>query len=152
MTEAAVGPEAVVSLARKWIGTPYRHQSACRGHGADCLGLVRGIWRDLHGAEPCRLPAYSESWFECLHPGVLEEGLACHFTKRDCGVRKPGDVLVFRIGMRGQARHIGVLTRLDALPSFVHAYTGHGVVESHLTASWQRRIVASFAFPDIRQQ
>ncbi|MEQ9675505.1 MAG: peptidase, partial [Roseovarius indicus] len=31
--------------------------------------------------------------------------------------------------------------------SFIHAYSGHGVVESPLSAPWRRRIVARFAFP-----
>ena len=43
--------ERAVEIARAWIGTPYVHQgSACRA-GADCLGLVRGVWRGLYGAE-----------------------------------------------------------------------------------------------------
>ena len=36
----------IVDLARGWIGTPYLHQASCRGIGCDCLGLVRGVWRD----------------------------------------------------------------------------------------------------------
>ncbi|EDZ47445.1 conserved hypothetical protein [Rhodobacterales bacterium Y4I] len=32
-------------------------------------------------------------------------------------------------------------------PSFIHAYAGHGVVESPLSPPWQRRIVARFHFP-----
>ena len=36
----------------------YRHQASLKGVGCDCLGLVRGVWRALHGAEPERAPAY----------------------------------------------------------------------------------------------
>jgi len=32
--------------------------------------------------------------------------------------------------------------------SFIHAYTGHGVIESPLSAPWERRIVARYAFPE----
>ena len=35
-----------------WIGTPYRHQASLKGVGCDCLGLVRGVWRAVIGAEP----------------------------------------------------------------------------------------------------
>ena len=41
---------AIVAAARGWLGTPYRHQASVRGEGADCLGLVRGVWRELIGA------------------------------------------------------------------------------------------------------
>ena len=46
------------------------------------------------------------------------------------------------------AKHLGIQARVGAQPSFIHAYTGHGVVESPLSAPWQRRIVARFAFPE----
>ncbi len=44
--------DAVVAAARKYIGTPYHHQAALCGAGCDCLGLIRGVWRDLYGSEP----------------------------------------------------------------------------------------------------
>ena len=40
---------AVVEAARGWLGTPYRHQVSLKGEGADCLGLVRGVWREVAG-------------------------------------------------------------------------------------------------------
>ncbi len=43
---------AIVVTARLWIGTPYLHQASLRGIGCDCLGLLRGVWRDLYGPEP----------------------------------------------------------------------------------------------------
>jgi len=49
---------AVVAAARGWLGTPYRHQASVRGQGADCLGLVRGVWREVVGHEIVTLPAY----------------------------------------------------------------------------------------------
>ncbi len=49
----------IVAEARAWIGTPYRHQASLQGVGCDCLGLVRGVWRALHGAEPEATPAYT---------------------------------------------------------------------------------------------
>ena len=43
---------AIVAEARGWIGTPYRHQASLKGVGADCIGLVRGVWRAFHGEDP----------------------------------------------------------------------------------------------------
>ena len=42
----------IVASARGWIGTPYRHQCSQKGLGADCLGLLRGVWREVIGPEP----------------------------------------------------------------------------------------------------
>jgi hypothetical protein len=46
------------------------------------------------------------------------------------------------------AKHLGILTEAGAAPRFIHAYSGHGVVENSLSAPWRRRIVAAFAFPE----
>ena len=51
-----LGPR-VVTAAREWIGTPYHHQASVKGVGADCLGLVRGVLRDVMGVEPEIPPA-----------------------------------------------------------------------------------------------
>jgi hypothetical protein len=45
------------------------------------------------------------------------------------------------------AKHLGIQGGLGAAASFVHAYSGRGVVESPLSLPWQRRIVARFEFP-----
>ena len=52
----------VVDIARAWIGTPYVHQGSARGAGTDCLGLIRGVWRQLYGSEPEVAPAYTPDW------------------------------------------------------------------------------------------
>jgi hypothetical protein len=36
-----------LTAARSWLGTPYRHQASVKAQGADCLGLVRGVWREV---------------------------------------------------------------------------------------------------------
>ena len=61
---------AIVAAARSWIGTPYRHQASLKGVGCDCLGLLRGVWRDVVGDEPERPPAYSRDWAEASSPKV----------------------------------------------------------------------------------
>ena len=62
---------AIVEAARGWIGTPYRHQASLKGVGADCLGLLRGVWRETLGAEPEAVPGYSPDWAEALGQETL---------------------------------------------------------------------------------
>ena len=54
----------IVAVARSFIGTPYRHQGSLKGIGCDCLGLIRGVWRELYGAEPEVPAAYAPDWAE----------------------------------------------------------------------------------------
>jgi NlpC/P60 family putative phage cell wall peptidase len=135
----------VVEIARGWIGTPYLHQASCRGAGADCLGLVRGVWREFLGAEPVEVPPYAPDWDEVQRREALWAAAEAHLRPR--AAAEPGDVLLFRMRDGAVAKHLGILSAGGAAPRFIHAYSGHGVVENSLSAPWRRRIVAAFAFP-----
>ncbi len=139
---------AVLAAARGWIGTPYVHQAATRGAGCDCLGLIRGVWRELNGAEPEAVPPYTPDWSEPARRERLWRAAARHMAEKGRADVAPGDVLLFRMREGGIAKHLGIQGEAGDLPTFVHAYSGHGVVESPLTAPWERRIVARFRFPE----
>lgn len=134
---------AIVTAARGWIGTPYVHQASCKGAGADCLGLIRGIWREVIGGEPIAVPAYTPDWCEASGDEALMRGAAALLIPVDAP--EPGDVILFRMRRGAVAKHLGVLA--GERPSFIHAYSGHGVVESPFTPPWQRRVVGYFGFP-----
>lgn len=147
MTEADEGAR-VVAAARGWIGTPYVHQASCRGAGADCLGLVRGVWREVFGAAPVEVPAYTPDWAEARGEETLLRGAAAALTPVATGQARPGDVLVFRMRSRAVAKHLGLLCKGGTAPTFIHAYSGHAVLESPLSPPWARRIAAVFRFPE----
>ncbi len=141
----------VLAAARGWIGTPYRHQCSTRGQGADCLGLVRGIWREVLGAEPEELPAYTPDWSEASGVERMWQGAARHLQAVSVDPRMAGQVVLFRMRRGAVAKHVAVLggdTR--GFATIIHAYSGAGVVETPLTPAWARRIVAQFRFPDRR--
>lgn len=138
----------IVMLARSWLGTPYRHQASVAGVGADCLGLVRGVYRGLLGHEPCRTPQYSMDWGECGGGELLLAAARQWLVERPTPGPEIGDVILFRMRDGAVAKHLGIVSAVGAAPAFVHAYTGHGVVESPLSAPWLRRVVAAFAFPE----
>ncbi|QQA41232.1 NlpC/P60 family protein [Pelagovum pacificum] len=136
----------IVAIARGWIGTPYLHQGSTRGAGTDCLGLIRGIWREAFGAEPEPVPAYTADWTAPQGEELLWRAAGRHLDARPLEIAAPGDVLLFRMRNGAEARHLGIQSEVGATARFIHAYSGHGVVESHLSAPWERRIVARFAF------
>jgi len=138
--------DEIVRIARRWIGTPYRHQGSTCGVGCDCLGLVRGIWRALYGAEPEDPGAYGRDWAE--RSG--EERLLAA-AGRHCGPplaasnRRPGDLLLFRWQAGAAAKHAGILS---GARHFIHAYEQAGVIESALVPAWEKRIAGIFRFRD----
>ncbi|MBS0564345.1 MAG: C40 family peptidase [Proteobacteria bacterium] len=143
---SARGREAV-AIARGWIGTPYLHQASVRGAGTDCLGLLRGVWRDLYGCEPEAVPPYTADWSEPEGAERLWQAAIRHLVPVAGPEPSAGDVLLFRMRDGGVAKHLGIAAAEGAAPTFIHAFSGHGVLESPLSRPWARRIVARFAFP-----
>lgn len=134
----------VAAEARSWIGTPYVHQASAKGIGCDCLGLLRGCWRAVKGEEPVLVPAYTPDWSEPQGSEVLWQAARVHLTPCDDRLPMAGDIVLFRMRTRGVAKHLGILS--GASPNtFIHAYNGHGVVESPFSEPWQRRVVARFS-------
>jgi NlpC/P60 family putative phage cell wall peptidase len=141
-------PSLVVAEARAWIGTPYLHQASIKGAGADCLGLLRGIWRAVHGAEPEAVPPYTDDWAEPDRREVLLAAARRWLIEKLVTEESSGDVLLFRMRSGSIAKHLGVQSNIGPEARFIHAYTGHGVVESALSQPWRRRIAARFNFPE----
>lgn len=139
--------DRVVALARNWIGTPYRHQATVKGAGTDCLGLVRGVWRELIGPEVQSVPAYTPDWSDASREEVLWAAAQRHLIEKSPSSMAPGDVLLFRMKQGRIAKHVGILACPMPEPTFIHAYTGHAVVESALSRPWQKAVVACFSFP-----
>ncbi len=137
----------IVSHARRWIGTPYVHQAATCGAGCDCLGLIRGIWSAVYGAEPEVPPAYSRDWSEPQGQERLWLAATRHLCAKPLACAAPGDVILFRMRRGAVAKHLGLQSVCGDKARFIHAYQGRGVVENPLSQPWQRRIVARFAFP-----
>ena len=139
--------ESIVAAARSWLGTPYHHQASLKGVGCDCLGLIRGIWRDLYGPEPEAMPPYTRDWGNATGSETLLAAAARHLTTlEDLTAAGLGDVLVFRMRDEGVAKHAGILTGGARL---VHAQEGLGVIEIEFGRWWRRRVAAAFSFPGV---
>lgn len=145
--DAALRDRAVAE-ARRWIGTPYVHQASRRGAGADCLGLVRGVWRAVLGTEPEAPGPYSGDWGETTGQERLMIAAERHLVRLPLERAGPGDILLFRMREGAVAKHLGILVSPCLTPGrVIHAYSGHGVAESTLPASWVRRLAGAFRLP-----
>jgi NlpC/P60 family putative phage cell wall peptidase len=138
--------EYVVRTAREWIGTPYHHQASVRGVGADCLGLLRGIWREIYGTDAEVPPAYTRDWAEAHGREELIAGAGRHLCRIAIADIRPGDVLVFRLRGGMAAKHVGVVATET---TFIHALEGARTCEVALASWWRRRIAAAYSFPGV---
>lgn len=138
----------LLNEARGWLGTPYRHQASCKGAGADCLGLIRGLYRAGMGAEPEAPPPYTPDWGEAAGGAreSLLEAARRHLLEKEREAMRPGDVLLFRVMERGPIKHCSVLSGEGRM---IHAYSGRAVCETVLGPYWRARLTHVFAFPFI---
>lgn len=139
----------VVEIARKWLGTPYRHQTSTIGRGTDCLGLLRGIYRELYGKEPDYPHDYRPTWAEERPRGIepMVEAAKHHLIPLPAGGAVAGDVVLIRVRVKSAVKHCGVLAPNGQI---IHAYDRHCVTEEALRPSWAKpRNCYYFAFPGV---
>ncbi len=146
MTQTHIPRERILSIARDWIDTPYQHQASIKGAGCDCLGLIRGIWREIYGAEPLEVPSYTPDWAESLGQETLQTAAQSCLLPIAKSSAQLGDVLLFRMRPHVPCKHIAVMSAPNRI---IHAYWGRAVVESYLVPYWTRRHAFSFSFPKI---
>lgn len=135
---------AIVTAARSWIGTKYQHQASLCQVGCDCLGLLRGVWREVVGPEPEAVPFYSPVWMSITVEEMLLDRLERHFRRIAKETFRAGDVLVFRFVKHWPASHIGIAS---SQTSMIHAHCGACVAEVHIGEHWRRRLAAVLSFP-----
>ncbi len=138
----------IVEAARLWIGTPYHHQASVRGVGTDCLGLVRGVWRDVYGSDAEIPPAYSRDWAEVGGEETMLAAASRHLERIEAPELAPGDVVVFRLRAGVVAKHAAIVA--GAL-TMIHAMEGAPVCEVSFSHWWRRRVAGAFRFPDLNE-
>ncbi|GJD42903.1 hypothetical protein AFCDBAGC_0745 [Methylobacterium cerastii] len=140
---------AVEAEARRWLGTPYRHQASLLGVGCDCLGLLRGVWRGLLGDEPEAPPPYAGTWAESAASGTdpFLEAASRHLLPVAADLARhapaPGEVLLFAFRAHLPARHCAIATGAG----MIHAHDHAAVTEVAFTPWWRRHLVGVFRFP-----
>lgn len=133
----------IVEITKDWLGTPYKHQHATKGQGCDCLGLVRGVYKEYFGYEPETAPPYSPSWAEAGADEILL--LAANKHLKPVDTISAGSVLIFRMRPNSIAKHCGIVVAENKM---IHAVSGRKVEEVYLTESWLKKVAQVFDFPE----
>lgn len=134
----------IVAVARAWLDTPYQHQASLKGVGCDCAGLVRGVWRELYGQEPLKIPPYTPNFTENSTNEVFKALADQVFQPIPLEEIQPGDMVLFRWKEGNVAKHCGILT---SPTTFIHAHERACVAEVTLSNWWKRHLAYAFRFP-----
>lgn len=135
----------VVTAARAWLGTPYRHRAATLGAGCDCLGLLRGVWRALYGEEPMAVPNYRADMRDAAHAGELLAAAEMLLVRASGGL-SAGQVVLFQLRRAMAPKHCGIMV---SATRFIHAQERLGVVEANMSEGWRGRAAGSYEFPGV---
>jgi NlpC/P60 family putative phage cell wall peptidase len=142
----SIDRETIVGVARCWLGTPYHHQASVKGVGTDCLGLVRGVYREIYGHDAEQPPSYSPDWAEATGQEAMLKAAAKHLVRRSSRQMAVGDVVIFRLRAGMVAKHAAIISAQDRM---IHAIEGAPVSEVHLSSWWRRRIAGVFSLPGV---
>jgi len=136
---------AIVTEARRWLGTPWKHQASLRGVGTDCIGLVAGVARELgmDAAEAFERAREYHGYGREPDPRLIALGCASFLDPADAPARA-GDVLVLRF--RTEPQHFALVTERG----IIHAYAqARRVVEHRIDPMWAARVVSAWSFRGI---
>ena len=143
---AYLDPNLITACARAWIGTPYVHGQSVKGAGTDCLGLVRGVWRELLGDEPELPPNYSPDWAEAGGNEDLMGAADRHLIQDNTLTAAAGRVLLFRWRADLPVKHCGIASGDGRM---IHAYQNQAVTEVTVPPAWMRRLAATYSYPPL---
>ena len=118
----------LVAEARRWIGTPWAPAGAERGVGANCLGFLAGVARNVGLDELAAAFVPYRGHAAPPAPKTLLLGLRRHLQGRPVAGADAGDLLLFDLG--AGLRHVALIS---APGTIIHAHQLQGrVVEQRL--------------------
>lgn len=149
---SAIARADIVATARAWLDTPFHHQAARRGVGADCIGVVSGVAAD-HGmpeAAAWRADARFRGYGRLPLPAKLLEACDQYLDRVRIADVAPGDILVFVVSRKDtdprEPMHFAIVSGVDPL-TIIHGWAMAGkVVENRVDEKWRRRILRAYRY------
>ena len=128
--------DKVIAIARSWIGVPYRHQSASRERGVDCIQFVLAIGRELGVYESLPLAPYPMA----NSPRKILSLLQAHGKAVE---GRPG-VVMFWGRRKGTPTHFGIRSELHGDIAVIHADAQLLKVVEHRIPAEQLPLIHSY--------
>ena len=135
--------EALISEARRWVGTPYKHRGRHLHQAVDCLGLIFGIMQAVGLGSDKFWTARNQEYapYRRVPDGrTLYQGFTRWVPEYPRTKAQPGDMLL--IAFAGAPRHTALLTNDNTI---IHAHSeAKGCVENDWCGSWWQDTTTAF--------
>ncbi|AIF51998.1 NlpC/P60 family protein [Pelosinus sp. UFO1] len=141
--------DEIIKTARSWIGTKWQHQQSLKGVACDCIGFVRGIYKEITGISIADNVDYPQTAFYYCREEKMYPEIQKHLKEISVREVKPGDILTFAMKEKFPDHHLGIVS-YDGF--FIHACGDFGigkVIETRMDENWQKRIRHAFQFPGV---
>lgn len=89
-------------------------------------------------------PPHSEDWAEARGEETMYAAFKRHFDEIEPARVAPGDVALFRMLLRGPAKHCAIVGESDGMPTLIHSRANTRVTEEPLTDAWRRKMAFAF--------
>ncbi len=146
--------EQLVATARKYLGTPFRHQGRLLGVGCDCVGIPLMVAGDLKLLDKSGMPLNGDCFLNYTPQPVdnyVHDMCMEHLVYKPVREMLPGDIVSVRVVTA--TCHTAMITEdANGRVGILHAYSGGPkvVTEHLLDEKWRRRIVGCFKFPEVK--
>jgi hypothetical protein len=141
-----IGGDEIVTEARSWINTRYRHQGRLKGVAVDCVGLIIGVGINLDILD-CTAESVRpwDGYARTPNPARMGEGLASHLVKIESPIT--GDIAW--LGWRENLpMHLAILGSLDGRETLIHASGQIGKCAEHdFSQEWCARVMGWWRYP-----
>jgi len=137
-----VSRDQIVEAARRWKGTPWRHQGRTPV-GIDCAGLIVCVAKEL-GLSDFDTADYQRTAQQHKLLGYFRE----HMDAQPLKELKAGDVILFRDS--AYPCHVAMVAEKNGALYIIHAHAERRVVlEEQLSEHWKSKWVAGFKFKGV---
>lgn len=143
----------VVSAARGYVGTPFRHQGRIKGLALDCVGLALCVGEDLRiidtAGKPFLRSDYPDYAAQPTNSFVYEELKRRAIPRLPGATIEEGDVLAVRIP--NFPCHAAIACYRAGQLYMIHAFNSNPFqcVEHIISRPWRNRIVGVCEFPGV---
>lgn len=144
----------ITTAAKAWVGTPFMHMGRTRGFGADCIGLVLGVLKEVNYPHQ-----YEDTPYRPMPGKRFMDDLYKHCLivwKGDATVENPLDFVqeadIAAIAWGLTPAHAAFLTWNTSIKAWymIHAHSDpEKVVHHRVDEKWRHRIKAVFRLPNL---